>query len=114
MNVPTLGEQTTIADGRISFTEAYQTDMIRTLTIEHLNTNVKSGLREISATLSASIPYEKVNPRSRLRQKYHGKLPWKACGRSEEMGAWKPKTSISHNSRRFLSLAHWWWAVTGS
>ena len=59
VTVPMLGEQTTIAEGRISFTEAYQTDVIRTLTIEHLNTNVKSGLREISATLSASIPYEK-------------------------------------------------------
>ena len=59
VTIPMLGEQTTIAEGRISFTEEYRTDVIRTLTIEHLNTTVKSGLREISATLSASIPYEK-------------------------------------------------------
>jgi uncharacterized protein involved in outer membrane biogenesis len=59
VTVPMLGKEIKISDGRIVFTQAFQTDVVRTLTIEHLNTTVKSGLREITADLSAQIPREK-------------------------------------------------------
>jgi hypothetical protein len=59
VTIPLLGQEITIVDGRISFTEMFRTDVIRTLTIEHLYTTVRSGPREITAKLSARIPHEK-------------------------------------------------------
>src|SRR6185503_8375165 len=59
MTVPMLGEEIAIVEGRITFTEAFQTDQVRTLTIEHLNTSLKAGAREIRARLSAAIPHAK-------------------------------------------------------
>ena len=56
VTIPMLGSESKITDGQIVFTSAFQTDVARTLTIEHLNTAIKSSLREITAGLSAQIP----------------------------------------------------------
>ncbi|HEY3197879.1 MAG TPA: AsmA-like C-terminal domain-containing protein [Nitrospirales bacterium] len=92
MTVPMLGQEITIVEGRMTFTEEFQTDVIRTLRIEHFNTTIKSGAREISAKLSAAIPHDKgeslltLNAKAPREVTREGTLAERGEGRLEARG----------------------------
>ena len=58
LTVPMLGDEVSITDGQITFTDTFQTDTPRTLVLDHLNINLKSEARETTFKISAAIPRE--------------------------------------------------------
>jgi hypothetical protein len=56
--VPMLGDEVSITEGQITFTDAFQTETPRTLVLDHLNINLKSEARETTFRISAAIPRE--------------------------------------------------------
>jgi hypothetical protein len=66
ISIPILGEEITISGGQITFTDLYQTDVPRTLTVQHLDTKVKWGIHAINVSVAADIPYDKRETRLAL------------------------------------------------
>ena len=56
--IPMLGDEIIIAEGQITFEDAFQTDTVRTLMLRNLNTRFKSSTKEISIKLATVVPHD--------------------------------------------------------